>query len=96
MELSGVPTPSMDWSSVNLLESKFRQHAELIFAGTLAEKTEEVHVTYLRLWVGEKGQEIYNTLNLTAEQKKKVADICTAFQTHVQPKSTPVFARYKF
>lgn len=98
MELSGVPTPSMDWSSVNLLESfkKFRQHAELIFAGALAEKTEEVHVTYLLLWVGEKGREIYNTLNLTAEQKKKVADICTAFQTHVQPKSNPVFARYKF
>ena len=57
MELSGVPTPSMDCSSVNLLESfkKFRLHAELIFAGALAEKTEEVHVTYLLLWVGEKG-----------------------------------------
>ena len=98
MELSGVPTPSTDWSSVNLLESFkiFRQHAELIFTGALAEKTEEVHVTYLLLWVGEKGREIYNTLNLTAEQKKKVADICTAFQTHLQPKSNPVFARYKF
>lgn len=75
---------------------KFRQHTELIFAGALKEKTEEVHVTYLLLWVVEKGREIYNPLTLTADQKKKVDDICTAFQNHVQPRSNPVFARYKF
>lgn len=93
-----MPVPSMDWNSVNLLEAfkKFRQHAELIFQGALAEKTEEVHVTYLLLWIGEKGHEIYNTLTLTNEERKKVNDICTAFQNHVQPKSNPVFARYKF
>lgn len=98
MELSGVPVPSMDWSSVNLLESfkKFRQHAELVFKGALKEKDEEVHVTYLLLWIGEKGREIYNTLSLTEAQKKSVKDTCEAFQKHVQPKSNPVFARYKF
>ncbi|MCG7878659.1 MAG: hypothetical protein JAY78_20305, partial [Candidatus Thiodiazotropha taylori] len=83
---------------MNLLEAfkKFRQHAELVFAGALKEKDEEVHVTYLLLWVGEKGREIYNTLTLTDAQRKKVKDICEAFQKHVQPKSNPVFARYKF
>lgn len=88
----------MDWNSMNLLEAfkKFRQHAELVFAGALKEKDEEVHVTYLLLWVGEKGREIYNTLTLTDAQRKKVKDICEAFQKHVQPKSNPVFARYKF
>ena len=83
---------------MNLLENfkKFRQHAELIFKGALADKTEEIHVTYLLLWVGEKGREIYNTLTLTNDERKKVDDICEAFQNHVQPKSNPVFARYKF
>ena len=98
MDLAGVPTPSMDWSSVNLLEAfkKFCHHAELIFAGALRDKDPEVHCTYLLLWVGEKGREIYNTLTLTNDQKKDVSEICSAFQTHVQPKSNPVFARYKF
>ena len=61
MEFEGVPEPSLDWSSVNLLEAfkKFRQHAELIFAGALRDKDPEVHCTYLLLWVGEKVREIY-------------------------------------
>ena len=73
-----MPIPSMDWNSVNLLENvkKFRQHAELIFKGALADKTAEIHVTYLLLWVGEKGREIYNTLTLTNDERKKVDDIC--------------------
>ena len=29
-------------------------------------------------------------------RKKDVSEICEAFETHVQPKSNPVFARYKF
>ena len=43
MELAGVPTPSMDWNDVNLLEAFkiFRQHAEVIFAGALKDKTAE-------------------------------------------------------
>ena len=69
--------PSMDWNSVNLLETfkKFWLHVELIFAGALADKTAEVQVTYLLLWVGEKGLEIYNTLTLT-DAKKAVLQIC--------------------
>ena len=47
------------------------------------------------LWVGEKGREIYNTLTLSNDERKKVDDICEPFQNHVQPKSNPVFARYK-
>ena len=36
------------------------------------------------------------TLKLTNGQRKDVSEICNVFQTHVQPKSNPVFARYKF
>lgn len=63
----------MDWDSVNLLKSfrKFRQHGELISAGALKDKTEDVHVTYVLLWLGEKGPEIYNTLTLIVAEKNK-------------------------
>ena len=83
---------------MNLLENlkKFRQHAELIFKGALTDKTEEIHVTYLLLWVGETGREFYNTLDLTNDERKKVGDICETFQNYVHPKSNQVFARYKF
>ena len=49
MDLSGIPTPHMDWESNNLPASwkKFKQHCELIFAGPLKQKSEEVKVTYL-------------------------------------------------
>ena len=85
MELAGVPAPSMDWSNVNLLEAfkKFRQHAELIFAGALRDKGPEVHCTYLLLWVGVKGREIYNHLTLKNDQTKDDSEICNVFQTHV-------------
>ena len=74
---------------MNLLENfkKFGHHAELIFKGALADKTEEMHVTCLLLWVGEKGQIIYNTLTVTNDERKKVGDICLAFKNHVQPNS---------
>ena len=98
MELAGVPTPSMNWCNANLLEvfKKFRQYAELIYAGALRDKYREVHCTYLLLWVGEKGHEIYNILTLTNDQKKDVLESCSAFQTQMQPKYNSVFARYKF
>ena len=98
MELASVLPSSMDWNSVSLLETfkKFNQHAELIFAGALKDKTAEIHVIYLLLWVGRKGGEIYNTLTLTNDQRKDVSEICKAFDTPVQPKANPVFARYKF
>lgn len=98
MDLTGVPTPRMDWESKNLLETfkKFRQHVQLIFDGALSGKEEKVKVTYLLLWVGERGREIYNTFVLTEEQRKSTKTISDEFEKHVQPRSNPVFSRYKF
>ena len=45
--------------SRTFFSSKSTQHAELIFAGALRDKDPEVHCTYILLWVGEKGREIY-------------------------------------
>ena len=44
-----IPTPKFDWESSNLQEQwrKFKSHVELIFDGSLKEKSEEVKVNYL-------------------------------------------------
>jgi hypothetical protein len=95
---SNFPLPCMSWDAVNLSEAwkKFEQHARLVFAGPLSEKEEEVQCKYLLLWVGDRGREIYNTWNLSAENQKVLNTICTKFTEHVTPTANPVFARYKF
>ena len=99
MELCGIPPPTIDWSSSNLPESwkKFEQHVNLIFTGPLKEKAEEEKVSYLLLWVGDKGRYIYNTFPaFSAEEKKKLKPHLDKFQSHVKPKLNPIFAIYKF
>ena len=98
MDLSGIPQPRMDWESSNLPEAwkKFQQHVELVFNGPLKAKTEEVKCTYLLLWVGEKGHDIYNTWVLDDDDKKKLKPHYDKFAAYVRPKLNPVFTRYKF
>lgn len=88
----------MDWNSTNLPEAwkKFRQHVELIFNGPLKGKDEPILCSYLMLWVGDKGRDIFNTWNLSADDSKKLNKYYEHFQAYVQPKLNPVFARYKF
>ena len=74
MNLTGAPTPKIDWESTNLHEQwkKIYSHVKLIFTGPLHEKDEEIKVTYLLLWVGDKDREIINTwFDMTADDRKK-------------------------
>ena len=98
MELNAIPTPIINWNASNLAEAwrKFEQHVRLILEGPLSDKDEEVKVKYLLLWVGENGRDIYDTWNLSADDKKKLDVHFERFQQHVQPKKNSIFARYKF
>lgn len=67
---------------------------DLIFKGPLEEKSEEINVTYLLLWVGDKGREIYNTwTGMTNDEKKKLEPHYKRYLAHVQPKLNPIFAQ---
>ena len=98
MDKSAAPSPIMDWESNNLPSSwkRFRQHAELMFTGPLHEESELVKVSYLLIWVGEKGRDIRNTWTLTTEEAKQLETFYNKFEAYVTPKSNEVFARYKF
>ncbi|MET0104994.1 MAG: RNase H-like domain-containing protein [Sedimenticola sp.] len=89
----------MNWDASNLPEEwqKFKLHVSLIFTGPLKSKTEEEQVSYLLLWVGQKGREIYKTWSGISEaDAKKLDTYYTRFKNYVQPKLNPIFARCLF
>ena len=99
MDLAGVQSPQMDWEAENLPErwKRFRQHVELMFSGSLSAKKEEEKCSYLLIWCGEKGRDIVSTWSeVSNDDKKKLATYFTRFEAHAEPKSNPVFSRYKF
>lgn len=98
MALSGIKPPDFDWSSTNLPETwqKFRQHADLIFAGPLSDKDEVVQRTYILLWIGQKGRDVYSTWTFSEDNVKLLKPLYDKFEKYVQPKANPIFARYKF
>lgn len=88
----------MNWDSSNLPDAwrKFRQHAELMFAGPLKKMGEEQKCSYLLLWIGEKGRDIFNTWTLTTEAAKVLKTYYDKYEAYVMPKTNTIFARYRF
>ena len=93
-----VQVPHMNWESQNLPEQwkKFEAHVKLMFSGPLAEKTEIVKISYLLIWVGEKGRDIRSTWTLSDAEAKLLKTYFEKYTEHVTPKSNEVFSRYKF
>ena len=85
MALSGVETPKMEWSGENLRENwrRFKQHAELMFTGPLKTRTEAEKCSYLLIWSGQKGRDIFNTWRDISEEKLQT--YYDRFEQHVNP-----------
>ncbi|XP_056880704.1 uncharacterized protein LOC130521067 isoform X1 [Takifugu flavidus] len=98
MDVAGVPSPRMDWDASNLPEAwrKFKLHVNLMFSGPFKEKSEEEKCSYLLLWIGDKGRDVYNTWTLTEEERKVLKTYYDRFQAYVEPKVNVIFARYMF
>ena len=67
-----------------------------MFSGTLRRLGEEAKVSFLLIWVGEKGRDIRNTWTLSDKEGKRLQTFYCKFEAYVTPKSNEVFARYKF
>ena len=89
----------MQWDGDNPKENwrRFKQHVELMFTGPLKSRTEQEKCSYLLIWVGQKGSDIYNTWSdISDDDRKKLETYYERFENHVSPKANPVFARFKF
>lgn len=75
---------------------RFKQQAELMFSGPLREKCEPEKCSYLMLWIGEKGLDIYNTWSLSEDKAKKLQTYYDKYTAYITPKSNPIYARYRF
>ncbi len=99
MALSRIEPPVMQWDGENLKENwrRFKQHVELMFSGPLKSHAEAEKCSYLLIWVGLKGRDIYKTWSDISETDRgKLKTYFDRFEKHVNPKANPVFARYKF
>ncbi|XP_046857922.1 uncharacterized protein K02A2.6-like [Xenia sp. Carnegie-2017] len=87
--LRGIPFPSMDWTARNLPETfrKFKRNCEIVFAGPLNDQTEAVKVNYLKLFLGDEGQDIIDGLDLTADEEKELDSYWSKLQQYVRPKT---------
>ena len=88
-----TPVHVLDWEAKNLPEvwKKFRQHTELMFSGPLRRLGEKAKVSFLLIWVGEKGRDIRNTWTLSDKEGKRLQTFYDKFEAYVTPKSNEVY-----
>ena len=94
---SGFQTPSINWSSDNLPDafSSFRQYCQLIFDGPYSTKSEKEKVTYLLLWIGRQGLDVYNSFTWdNTDDRHKLTEVWQKFSDHIEPKVNSWLARY--
>ena len=98
MDGLGMTAPIMDWEAADLEASwkRFLDHSMFVFNGPLKGKSEEEKCNYLMIWVGEKGRKIYQTWDLTADEKKLLKTYTDNFGKYVKPRSNIVYNRYRF
>ncbi|KAI8517626.1 hypothetical protein Bbelb_036430 [Branchiostoma belcheri] len=91
--------PSMNWDADDLVEEykKFKQKTELAFKSFLKDTEPEQQVSYILLWVGSQGLDLFNSWEFTdAEDAKKPDKILEKFETHLEPKTNHRIYRYEF
>ena len=98
MENISGATPSIDWESRDLESAwrRFEVHVNFMFSGPLKDKSEEERCSYLMLWVGEKGRNIYSTWTIQAGKEKELATYFNGFKAYVKPRSNTVYNRFLF
>ena len=96
---SGFTTPSLSWTSTNLPDAfrSFRQYCQLIFDGPFASKSEKEKVTYLLLWIGRHGLDVYQGWTWDdPDDRHKLDKVWERFDRHIQPRVNSYLARYNF
>ena len=74
----------------------FRQYCNLIFEGPYSTKSEREKVTFLLLWTGRHGIDLYNSWTWNSpEDKHKLDAVWKKFSDHIEPKVNAYLARFQ-
>ena len=92
-----VDAPSFDWSKASLASwNKFESHCKLMFNGPLHGKAASIKCSYMLIWLGEKGREVFSTWDLEADELNVVDTYFQKFKEYITPQVNTVFARFEF
>lgn len=89
--------PAFDWEKPTQHGwKKFESHARLMFDGPLSGKSAKIKCSYLLLWLGDKGREIFSTWELDNDDVNDIDVYFERFKDYITPEVNTVFARYQF
>jgi hypothetical protein len=84
-------------SDVSRSWSKWLQQFDFyMLASEKNEKAGEVQVAILLTILGPQGQEIFETFDITEDEKKDIDAVKAKFTSHFKPQTCEVFERFKF
>ena len=95
---SGFASPSLNWETPDLPNAfrSFRQYCNLIFEGPYSANSEREKVTFLLLWIGRHGIDLYNSWTWNnPEDKHKLDAVWKKFSDHIEPKVNAYLARFQ-
>lgn len=96
-ELSVRKPPHMDWNDTNLPTAfkTFKQYCQLIFNGPLSKKEDKEKAIHILLWIAEEGLKVFNSFELSDEDKAKTDTIFDKFTKYLEPKSSLRIGRFQ-
>ncbi|CAI9734445.1 Hypothetical predicted protein [Octopus vulgaris] len=90
--------PIMNWDSSDVVEEfkKFKQKAQLAFKSFLKGTTDDEKVSYILLWSGNKGIDLYNSWDMSESDCNDPDTLLDKFERHLEPRSNHRIQRYEF
>ncbi|KAK3719566.1 hypothetical protein QZH41_006864 [Actinostola sp. cb2023] len=95
---SGFTPPSMNWEATDITDefARFKQYCNLVFDGPYSKKSAIEKSSYILLWIGRQGVDIYNSFVWDNEDDKtKLEPIWSKFEKHLAPRTNYRLARYQ-
>ena len=89
----------MVWTSQDLSHEwrRFYRQASCILDGPLHDKEENVKVIYLKMWVGDKGLDVFEGFQFAMpEDKAKLAVVVKKYEEYCALRKNPIMAALKF
>ena len=97
-DLIGVKIPTFSWDEPDLPQAlkKFRRYCKILLSTpTYSRKTGKEQVSYILLWLGPQGVEIYDSWNLSEADQQDTKKVWDAFSAYFEPKSNFRLSRYQ-